>query len=274
MVTAPDPNYVSAFALTIDKIPGLLGSKGCLFAIPRREALIVYPCQDKDFGAALKLLTLLVPQMHDQAPKPVSPDIYYFSPQQGYHRVRLERTADSIQVHVPPVLAEMMNESVSDLGAHGNVRNQLQATALAAFSMEEQRLLEMAPLVTFFLVASADGNVDAKELRALEEALDPALFKESPVLQAAVVGLIPRFRELSMKLLSGSLSSHSYLVELRTLVEARLSPTAAMKFKLTLLDFGRYIAEASGGKAFGLFGSKISKAERKVLEALTTILGV
>lgn len=170
----------------------------------------------------------------------------------------------------------------TDGAAIWNAHFQEQLTSMSGFNgftAEEWAEVRDAPLAVFFMVAGADGDIDAKELGAFE-----ALFKESgkyvSVLMQRVMSELtphaPQGRALLMNFLerytSGNFFAPMYFITLNGLLAAKAENSQAVAFRKDLLAFGNTVASASGGGFLG-FGSKVSKEEKGVLKAIEALLG-
>ncbi|MFK8400131.1 hypothetical protein M2D07_016645 [Pseudomonas sp. BGr12] len=151
-------------------------------------------------------------------------------------------------------------------------------TGFAGFSGEDWKHLREAPVAIFCMVASADGEIDAKEAAAFGK-----LFKESgkypsvlmqrvmtelspdtPSGRAVLMDFLQRFSDPAFNRLQ-------YLVDVNRLLGQQASDTDAAAFKADLLALGKAVAESSGGGFLG-FGSKVSKEEKNVLVVIEKLL--
>lgn len=120
------------------------------------------------------------------------------------------------------------------------------------------------PIVPLIAVAWADGSVQPRERQAIADL-------------ATKRGVSPD--SAAFKTLDGLLESeptpeylHSCIYVLREIYDT-LEPDQTVRAKRNLLNFTRVVAEASGG-VFGLFGSKVSGEEEKLIEEIAAWLGV
>jgi hypothetical protein len=142
------------------------------------------------------------------------------------------------------------------------------------FSPEEWKVLRMAPIHVFLLVAGADGKLDEKEAEAFEKLL---LHSEAHIQDPLLRRITAGFTEESaaQAVMDAAGQGESAALELFTIpgmLKGKLGEEEATRFKTALLQFGKVIAESSGG-FFG-FGSRISKDERKTLEGLARVFNV
>jgi hypothetical protein len=138
---------------------------------------------------------------------------------------------------------------------------------------EELQTLAYAPMAVFCMVAAADGNIDKKEIEAFRQELLKGLLTDSEILIRVTMGAMEGFEEMIMKLLSQEENILEKLMGVRVILDNRLPAEEADKFRSSLMTLGEAVASASGG-FLGIFGSKIDKKEKKVLSALSELLGV
>jgi len=143
----------------------------------------------------------------------------------------------------------------------------------AVFSSDEWQSLMYSPIVTFALVTAIDGNVDNKELVSFQQQLIKGLVVDNPMLQQLMIEIIPKLDSLIKDVFEGNVDPKLILEEVTVAVDTKLSSEEAMEYKLSLLQIGKAVAESSGG-FLGLFGSKISKEEKKTLAALAVKLKI
>lgn len=130
-----------------------------------------------------------------------------------------------------------------------------------------------APMLVFFMVAASDGNVDKKEIAEFQKELIKGILVESELLNEVLLQVVMRFEELASNIIQKKISVPEKLVDIRMVLDDELSPEDALSFKKSMITIGKNIAQASGG-LFGMFGSKISKEEKRALSALATLLGI
>lgn len=150
-------------------------------------------------------------------------------------------------------------------------------SGFAGFSAEEWQQLREAPVAAFCMVASADGKIDAKEAEAFGKLFKASGKYPSVLMQRVMTELSPDtpngravLLDFLQRFVSPEFSSIQYFARLNGLLARNASEDDAAAFKKDLLVFSTAVAESSGG-FFG-FGSKISKAEKQVLEAITGLL--
>jgi hypothetical protein len=131
--------------------------------------------------------------------------------------------------------------------------------------------LARAPLLVFMLVADADGKVDRKERAALERLCSNPDQFSSPLFGAAVRHLVRdadhHFEALQRLELEPLDELAAVAAELETAY-----PDEARAFKRCLLQWGKAVAEASGG--FLGFGRKVRAQEAVTLADIALSLGL
>jgi uncharacterized tellurite resistance protein B-like protein len=143
----------------------------------------------------------------------------------------------------------------------------------AELTEKELAILTYAPVLVFFSVAAADGNVDKKEIKAFQQAIANGIKTDSELMTNVFVRLIEHFDELVTSLTSKEVEMSEATMAILSVLNNRVPDNEAVKFKKVMLNIGNQVAEASGG-FLGVFGSKVSKKEQAVLAALSNMLGV
>lgn len=143
----------------------------------------------------------------------------------------------------------------------------------AIFSSDEWQSLMYSPIVTFALVAAADGSIDNKEVVSFQQQLIKGLVVDNPIMQQLMIEIIPNLDKLIKDVLEGKVDPKSILEDVTLAIDSKLPSDEGMEYKLSLMQIGKAIAESSGG-FLGLLGSKISKEETQALAALTVILKI
>jgi hypothetical protein len=163
------------------------------------------------------------------------------------------------QPAAPPLLSEV--EERTDPSSEGASRFDI--------PQREWQLLRSSPLVTFLLVAAADGRVLAPERRALERALEEGKRASPSELFRAICTEILRKREsLLVEVVSDALGA-AQLTEVYGVVAHRLGRAEAERFKQSLMELGRRVAAAANG----LFGALwLRREERLALSLLAEAL--
>ena len=141
------------------------------------------------------------------------------------------------------------------------------------FTSEDIEILAYTPIIAFFMVAAADGDIDKKEVTAFQKQLVAGFETESDMFRLALLTVISRFEEMIGHVLSGQIDIQTHFQQLNELTTAKMSDQETLQFKVSLLTLAKAVAEASGG-ILGIFGSKISKSEQQALAALTVLLGL
>jgi len=133
-----------------------------------------------------------------------------------------------------------------------------------AYTAAEWQTLQFGPLWVFTTVASADKNIDPKELEALAKEIQEApLYKDELVREVLMsVGM-----DLSNLMTQYQADSRNVMVGLQdvaALLKRKASPDNGENFKKSLLLIGGNVAKASGGG--GIFRrDPISDDEKKAL---------
>lgn len=123
------------------------------------------------------------------------------------------------------------------------------------------------------MVAGADGSVDKKEIQAFQKQLASGLETDSALLMRITVQTILQYDDLMKDIATSRVDPQATLERIIQILDTRLPQEEAMAFKVSLIQMGKTIAEASGG-FLGLFGSKISKKEKRVLAEFAMMLGL
>lgn len=138
---------------------------------------------------------------------------------------------------------------------------------------EDIKLLAYAPVAVFCVVAAADGTIDKKEVKAFQVELLKGFIFESELMQKVMVHVISDFEPMISRFLKQEVDVKDIMEQILQLLDGKLDAEEARKFKLSMLSIGKSVAEASGG-FLGMFGSKISKEEKRALVGLAMFLGV
>ncbi|HEX8819106.1 MAG TPA: hypothetical protein VF794_04205 [Archangium sp.] len=136
---------------------------------------------------------------------------------------------------------------------------------------EEWRVVRGAALLSFLMVASADGKVHAWERRAMVRALEDGKRSSCEVFRLVCAELFRKRDGLLEQLVSDSLG-FEHLPEAYHVVQRRLGRHEAERFKWCLLELGRRVAVASGGM-FASWGW-LRREERHALAELALVLDV
>ena len=138
-------------------------------------------------------------------------------------------------------------------------------------TQEEWRVVRGAALLSFLMVASADGKVHAWERRALVRALEDGKRSSCEVFRLVCSELF-RERDGLLELLVSDALGFEHLPEAYQVVEQRLGHHEAERFRWCLLELGRRVAVASGGM-FASWGW-LRREERRALAELAVVLNV
>ena len=153
-----------------------------------------------------------------------------------------------------------------DMGAFsGRLKDRLSA--------EEWRKLSNAPFLVFLAVASADGNIDKKELNVFAQIASQAAINETGPFQEVLQHGEIDAQQILQDLTSGTLELPEEIHQVAAIIDRSCAPADAFQFKLGLWSLGKKVAEASGGGLFGI-GKKVSEAEKTVLAGMAMVLGI
>lgn len=134
---------------------------------------------------------------------------------------------------------------------------------------EEITLLN-APMLIFYTVAGADGEIDKKELNKFIEILSQADKYNSGLMQQILGTVISRLPDLMSEYADNPPDFTTEMKKINTIANKVLPESEAMLFKQSLLSIGADIAKSSGG----IFGNKIDKSEEEVLLVMAAIFGL
>lgn len=140
------------------------------------------------------------------------------------------------------------------------------------FSGEDFEVLKQAPFLIFYLVATADGKIDKKELAKFFSVISDLSNYKSPLTHKVITNIINDISKMVIEISHKEMSYPAELAKLRVIIDDNLPAEEANKFKMDLVAMGKKIAEASGG--FLGLGNKISKEEKTVLNAIAVFLGL
>ena len=179
----------------------------------------------------------------------------------------VERLGDMI--YVPPATPDMMLPLLAL-----NIPLGQPATpppGVPGLSDEDWHTLAKAPCLVFLLIASADGEIDKKELVSFAKTLDGYGKGGSPVIAQIKTRVRADFPGLIDELKDGNFGVE--LMAVAALLHSGKFPDAdSRELARFLYGLGEAVASASGG-FFG-FGSKIGKKERERLDTLKSLLAL
>lgn len=144
-----------------------------------------------------------------------------------------------------------------------------EGACLFDLSPAEWRFVRNAPLVSFLMVAGADGTVLPMEQRALVRALEQGKGSSCEIFQAVCRDLYRR-RDTLLQSFALDTFEHDQLSEAYRLVSEKLGAEEAERFKACLLQLGRQVAKASGGMLAAC--GWVRGVERRALTQLSVIL--
>jgi hypothetical protein len=134
----------------------------------------------------------------------------------------------------------------------------------------EWRLVRNAPVVSFLIVAGADGTVHPREQRALVSALEQGK-RSSCELFRAVCRELYRQRDGLMGVFVSDTYEDAQLSEAYRLITENLGQDEAERFKACLLMLGWQVAKASGG--LGASWGWVRSVERRAVAKLAAAFG-
>jgi hypothetical protein len=136
-------------------------------------------------------------------------------------------------------------------------------------SREEWQMVRNAPLMSFLMIAGADGRVGPREQRALVRAVEDGKRSTCEVFRAVCIELFRKRESLMSELVSGSMGAEQ-IPDVYRLLAQRLGRDEAERFKWCLLELARRVAESSGG-LFASWGW-LRREERHALAELAVAL--
>ncbi|MEM8593320.1 MAG: hypothetical protein AAGF06_00675 [Pseudomonadota bacterium] len=139
-------------------------------------------------------------------------------------------------------------------------------------SEHEFKVLKRAPFLVFYFVATADGDVNKKEMMAFLKVLSGERLFKLPLLDFLIQGVQSEVQILIKEMATHSMDYTGELGVIRLIVDARLSEDKALQFKNELYDMGLSIAEATSG--FLGLGAKIGNEEAAALDAIAASFGL
>lgn len=145
-----------------------------------------------------------------------------------------------------------------------------EGACLFDLSPAEWRFVRNAPLVSFLIVAGADGKVMPGELRSLERALKQGKRAGCEIFRVVCRELY-RQRDTLLQSFAADTFERAQLPEAYRLVSEKLGPDEAERFKECLLRLGREVAKASGG--FLASAGWVRSVERRALAELSQAFG-
>jgi hypothetical protein len=166
------------------------------------------------------------------------------------------------EVPVPLELLRDASEERTDPRAEG--------ACLFDLTPQEWRYVRNAPVVSFLLVASADGTVLPREQRALVSALEQGKRSSSELFRTVCRELYRQRDDLMALFVSDTFESEQLTEAYRLIVE-KVGKHEAAAFKACLRTLGEQVARASG--SFGASWGWLGRAERRALARVSTEFG-
>lgn len=142
-----------------------------------------------------------------------------------------------------------------------------QGACLFDLTPQQWRFVRNAPVVSFLMVAGADGTVFPREQRALVSALEQGK-RSSCELFRTVCRELYRQREELMALFVSDTFEGEQLTEAYRLIVEKLGQAEAERFKACLLTLGEQVARAAGG--VGASWGWLGREERRALGRVAT----
>ena len=265
-----DP-FGSTIALNLERVSKFrfVGKHGSLVTLPTASSCYILPLEGSFSLDGVPGFRSFCMNSITGDEKPLVPFIYWYHGNFGYRRLQ---TIGEREIELPKQLQLLLAGQEAEEEGIGRPIGPI-PRSLEGFSDTELHALMIAPVLVFFLVAAADGRVDSKEQASFSSTLtgdlthQPLFFQEVVSLTLLNLGrcmeiVAAMAREGSLIELAGA----SFKVGIKA-VAARHSRSTADNFKDALIELGEQIAGASGG-ILGIFGARISKNERAVLNTL------
>lgn len=143
----------------------------------------------------------------------------------------------------------------------------------ASFTDEEWRLLQFASFWVMSQIAWADGDIDQQEFVVLAREMGDAQRYKHPLVRELLTSSAERFGEIWSAFQADPRRVDEGLLAVSALLDRALPPSDAKAVKIALLSIGHWVADASGGGAFGL-SSRISPEETQALAFIMDLLGL
>lgn len=190
-------------------------------------------------------------------------------------RVEMATQQDSFSGLAPAFLLEAPQEAeaLRALVIEGDDERtapRAEGACLFDLSPAEWRFVRNAPLVSFLMVAGADGTVMPGEMRSLERVLKEGK-RASSELFRAVCRELYRQRDTLLQSFAADTFERDQLPEAYRLVSETLGPDEAERFKECLLQLGREVAKASGSLLASC--GWVRGVERRALAELSQAFG-
>lgn len=130
--------------------------------------------------------------------------------------------------------------------------------------------LACAPGMIFILVASADGEIDKKELKRFATLMAS---KEYAILASMLEQAGATISDLLDEVLTKNLDPYQELQTVCSILDVYLSAQAAQAYKVTLLQLAKGIAKPADG-FLGLFSRKMNQEEQTTITVVASLLGL
>jgi uncharacterized tellurite resistance protein B-like protein len=155
--------------------------------------------------------------------------------------------------------------------ALGVLERRTEAPAASA-GTNDLELLGRAPVMVAIMVASADGDVDKKEILAFRDTLEKTFACPSVLLKQALETVtLPQLHEIIAEACVEGYDHLDMLRQTAAMLDAKY-PQEALLCKTLLVAIARKVAEASGG--FLGFGKKVGAEELQCIAEISEALGL
>lgn len=177
-------------------------------------------------------------------------------------------------VYIPPPTSELVLHTMIVMATAGDDEGGPPAPNVPArteMTADDWAILAKSPCLVFLLVAACDGSIDKKELIQFGKLLTNHAKEPTPIVRK-ILNITTNNVGTMFESMSDTNASADLLVVGGLLRSGKLPAEDAKAFSAFLYKLGEEVASASGG--FLGFGSKISKKEAEMLEALKVFLMV
>ncbi|MFT6618458.1 MAG: tellurite resistance protein [Limisphaerales bacterium] len=137
---------------------------------------------------------------------------------------------------------------------------------------ELDEALLQAPAIVFFLIASADGDVEIQEWERFLQKMSDYHADQSELFEQAVVGMNPRLNQYFAFISSPDFNADKSLARIREVLDTKYEAPTAANFKQALVKLAKEIAAAASG--FLGFGEKVSAEEIQAMTKISEALGL
>ena len=176
-------------------------------------------------------------------------------------------------VYIPPPSSEFLLHTMIVMAAADEPAGPPapEVAARTEMTADDWAILAKSPCLVFLLVAASDGSIDKKELIQFGKLLTNHAKEPTPIVRK-ILNITTNNVGATFESLADTNASADLMIVGGLLRSGKLPPEDAKAFSAFLYKLGEEVASASGG--FLGFGSKISKKEAEMLEALKVFLMV